>query len=668
MTNTNIDLSALDELTPEEREYALKILGDLQSKGSSDEYTSLLYSDYEEIPVDIETFITNDMYLGKAWKDPSSGKLKIYPYWVKRLKELFPDNITTSKNNAIFSGARGLGKSEIAILCCLYIMYRVMCLKDPLAHFHLKPTEKICFAFMNITKTLAEDIGISKFQNTVQLSPWFMSKGQMTQKNNMPYWMPPDPINIIIGSQPSHVIGLPILVAFFDEISFIRNQNIDKQKQIAIDMIDTAIGGMKTRFVFNGVSPALLILASSKRSEKSFLETHMKKKLESEPDNVMIVDEAVWNVKNNGTYSNKKFKVALGNKFLNSQVLDDSANDDEWLEKGYKILEVPIDFRPNFLDDIDRALCDFAGISSSEITKYINGQMVYDIVNSEISNPFTKEIIEVGNDPTDKSQYYDFFDLSKVPTNLKSKPLYIHMDMSVSGDKTGIAGTWIAGKKPSIDELNQSKDLFFRLAFCVSIKAPKGRQISFEKNRNFIYWLKEQGFNIKGISTDSFQSVDTGQALLQKGYNYKQISVDRVDTNTHICIPYQYFRTTIYEKRLEMFKNKLLIDEITDLERNTNTGRIDHPENGSKDASDAVCGSVYFASQNAEEYAYDFGETIDTITTFNVNADNDSTMSNLFTNELQNMLSESSLGKVNTTLNNTKQSSQPYIIDGMFVF
>lgn len=668
MTNTNIDLSALDELTPEEREYALKILGDLQSKGSSDEYTSLLYSDYEEIPVDIETFITNDMYLGKAWKDPSSGKLKIYPYWVKRLKELFPDNITTSKNNAIFSGARGLGKSEIAILCCLYIMYRVMCLKDPLAHFHLKPTEKICFAFMNITKTLAEDIGISKFQNTVQLSPWFMSKGQMTQKNNMPYWMPPDPINIIIGSQPSHVIGLPILVAFFDEISFIRNQNIDKQKQIAIDMIDTAIGGMKTRFVFNGVSPALLILASSKRSEKSFLETHMKKKLESEPDNVMIVDEAVWNVKNNGTYSNKKFKVALGNKFLNSQVLDESANDDEWLEKGYKILEVPIDFRPNFLDDIDRALCDFAGISSSEITKYINGQMVYDIVNSEISNPFTKEIIEVGNDPTDKSQYYDFFDLSKVPTNLKSKPLYIHMDMSVSGDKTGIAGTWIAGKKPSIDELNQSKDLFFRLAFCVSIKAPKGRQISFEKNRNFIYWLKEQGFNIKGISTDSFQSVDTGQALLQKGYNYKQISVDRVDTNTHICIPYQYFRTTIYEKRLEMFKNKLLIDEITDLERNTNTGRIDHPENGSKDASDAVCGSVYFASQNAEEYAYDFGETIDTITTFNVNADNDSTMSNLFTNELQNMLSESSIGKVNTTLNNTKQSSQPYIIDGMFVF
>jgi hypothetical protein len=53
-------------------------------------------------------------------------------------------------------------------------MYRVMCLKDPHVYFNLKPTEQIAFAFMNITETLAYDIGVTKFQNTVQLSPWFM--------------------------------------------------------------------------------------------------------------------------------------------------------------------------------------------------------------------------------------------------------------------------------------------------------------------------------------------------------------------------------------------------------------------------------------------------------------------------------------------------------------
>jgi hypothetical protein len=33
-----------------------------------------------------------------------------------------------------------------------------------------------------------------------------------------------------------------------------------------------------------------------------------------------------------------------------------------------------------------------------------------------------------------------------------SKPLYIHLDMSVSGDMTGIAGVWITGKKVSTTE------------------------------------------------------------------------------------------------------------------------------------------------------------------------------------------------------------------------
>jgi len=171
--------------------------------------------------------------------------------------------------------------SEIAVAVACYLMYRIMCLKNPIEFFHLKPTEKICFAFMNIKLALAEEIGISKFQNTVKLSPWFMARGTMEGRTNLK-WVPPDYINIIIGSQADDLIGLPIFFAFFDEISFMRNQDIDKQKEKAINMIDTAIGGMKTRFIYKGINPTLLALASSKRSEKSFLEEHIKKKLKSE--------------------------------------------------------------------------------------------------------------------------------------------------------------------------------------------------------------------------------------------------------------------------------------------------------------------------------------------------------------------------------------------------
>lgn len=413
--------------------------------------------------------------------------------------------------------------------------------------------------------------------------------------------------NFLIKTNNSYVCSHN---CFFDEISFIRNQDVDKQKEKANDMIDTAIGGMKTRFVHKGKNPTLLCLASSKRSDKSFLEEHMKKKLESEKENVYVSDGSVWDVKPEGTYSEETFKVAVGSKFLASQIIPEDDDELTWRAKGYtKILNVPVDFKADFIDDIDRALCDFAGISSSSITKYIKGEAVTELVTNAIQNPFQTEILEISNDPNDDRQYYNFFDLRKINPKLKSKPLFIHLDMSVTGDMTGIAGVFIKGKRPSIDSLSQSKDLFYSLAFSVNIKAPKGRQISFDKNRNFIYWLKEQGFNIKGITSDTYQSYDTGQTLKAKGYPYEVLSVDRVDPSSHICIPYQYFQSTIYEKRLEIYEDKVLISEITDLERNMNTGKVDHPDGGKKDVCDAVCGAIYNASKHAEEFAYDYGET-----------------------------------------------------------
>jgi hypothetical protein len=657
----------LSQLSEKERELALSILEQYSKTGESEIFKNLLAEDYKEIPVDVVTFILDEKYLGKAWHD-LDGKSKLYKYWENKVQELLPDPYTTSVNNLIVSGARGLGKSEIAVAIMAYLMYRVMCMKNPQQHFRLKPTEKICFAFMNITKILAEEIGISKFQHTIQMSPWFMEKGSMSQRNNEPYWIPPEPLDVIIGSQSSHVIGQPIFAAFFDEISFIRNQDIEKQKKIAIDMIDTAIGGMKTRFIYKGKNPTLLILASSKRSEKSFLEEHMKRKLKSEQENVMIVDEPVWVVKPKGTYSDKTFKVALGNKFLQSAVMSDEDDTKPWLSKGYKILDVPVDFRANFLDDIDRALCDYAGISSSEISKYISGAAVREVINETNINPFTKEILEVGNASDDSVQYKDFFDISKVPNEMKSRPLFVHLDMSVSGDMTGIAGIWIKGKKTSTQE-NQAKDLFYSLAFSVSIKAPKGRQISFEKNRNFIYWLKEQGFNIKGITSDTYQSYDTGQTLKAKGYPYEILSVDKVDTD-RISKPYQYLKSTIYEKRIELYDSKNLIDELIDLERNINTGKIDHPASGKKDVADALCGAVYNASKHAEQFAFEWGESLDTIQQANAMAP-DSVIRQQIVVEFEEELKRAFNKNTPKSLDNQQKGSglsQPYVKDGIIIW
>ena len=613
---------SLENLTKEEREAVLSILKEYKDTGSSKQLNNLLYEDWKELPVDILTFIKDDNYLGRAWKDPE-GNFKLFPYWENILTKLFPDPYKTAVNNFIESGGRGLGKSEIAVTCGLYMMYRLMCLKNPHAYFNLKVTEKFAFAFMNITKTLSENIGINKFQSTIQLSPWFLARGELTQRNNLPYWNPPDYINIIIGSQPSHVIGQPILFAFFDEIDFIRNQDVEVQKERAKDMLDTAMGGMKTRFTNRGENPGLMILASSKRSDKSFLETHMRMSLENDPDNLIIVDEPTWNIRPASEYSGRKFNVALGNKFLASQVIPDSDTDlNYWRDKGYTILEVPVEYKSKFLEEIDRALADYAGIASSQLTKYISGERFNSCKSEKLHNLFTRDIIEVGNSPTDNSQYYDYIDLDNLDTNMKRKPMFIHLDMSVSGDKTGIAGVWIKGKKKGSEGEPNDNSLIYQLAFSVSVKAPKGYQVSFEKNRKFIIWLREQGFSIKGITADTFQSYDTLQELKSRGFECDTLSVDRVDTQSRVCKPYQYFKTVIYENRFILYKenSSLLTEEVVNLERNANSGKIDHPDNGrfgSKDCSDAVCGAIFNASQHAEEFSYEYGESLETVVEFN---------------------------------------------------
>ena len=75
-----LNLEELNRLSEEEKEIALKILNQYSANGSSDLFSKLIYDDYAEIPVDIETFIDDDNYLGN---EKNEGKSKLYPYWRK---------------------------------------------------------------------------------------------------------------------------------------------------------------------------------------------------------------------------------------------------------------------------------------------------------------------------------------------------------------------------------------------------------------------------------------------------------------------------------------------------------------------------------------------------------------------------------------------------------
>lgn len=603
----------LNSLSPEEREIALRALQEMSTQGSSKTLDDLKYKDFEEVPVDVETFLWDRRYLGNGLID-ADGRKTVFPYWVDMLKKIFPDNLTTAYNTLVLTGSIGIGKSFSAVLCMAYLLYRMLCLKDPYLYYGLQPIDKITFSFINVTIDAAKGVAWDKIQQLFQSSPWFMEHGTLSGKTDI-VWTPNKRIELVMGSSNNVVIGRALFSNFTDEVNFsAMTSNVDKIKTKQKHLISQVDARMQSRFMKGNKLPTLNIIASSKSSDQSFLDGFIATKKKNASKTTLVIDEPQWVVRNDKD-SPVKFYVAVGSKFLASEVLPIGTPDsviDSYRAKGYQMLEVPSGYYETFCDNVELALTDIAGISTTSALKYISGVRLNEAKIDNYQNPFTKEIIEVGTN--DSIQYSQFFDLAKVPQELKYRPLYIHLDMSKSGDRTGIAGTWIMGKRAGDSQASTC----YRLAFGVAVKAPKGYEVSFDKNRIFINWLRNQGFNIKGISADTFQSAQIQQQLRQDGFEVKTLSVDRLEsvagTSQKVCIPYAFFKTTIYERRVEIFRKcDLLTDEIVGLEKEPD-GHINHPENGtqgSKDLADAFCGSLYSASLNLDDYVYNYGEDLD---------------------------------------------------------
>lgn len=613
--NELTNLKELQDLSPREKEEVEKILKEFSNKGKSDTYNALIWNDYEEIPVDVETFLKDPRYLGRGLID-EEGRFTVFPYWVETMKKIFPNNRDTAYNTLILTGAIGIGKSFFADLCLLYQLHRLLCLKDPYLFYGLQPIDKITISLLNITIDAAKGVAWDKLQQLIQTSDWFLAHGKLKGKSNIQY-VPDKKIELIVGSKNGHVIGRALFASFEDEVNFSGiTTDVEKIKARALKLITQVDARMQSRFMKGDKPcPTLNIIASSKDSEQSFLETYIETKKKNESKTTLIIDEPQWVIRTDKD-SKEKFYVAVGNKFLASELIPLNATEEqkqEYVRKGYSLLAVPIGYYESFRDNIDIALTDVAGISTVNALKYISGVRWNEIKNKNFQNLFTKEEIEVGNAKDDLVQYEQFIDLTRVPKNLKGKPLFIHLDMSMTGDKTGISGIWIVGKKQSQDK-ETSQELIFQLAFDVAIKAPKGYQVSFEKNRAFIRWLRNQGFNICWVSSDTFQSAQIQQQLKADGFNTGITSVDRVEAHSKVCLPYQYLKSAIYERRLIIYdKCDSLTTEIINLERLSN-GKIEHPnagKTGSKDIADSVAGAIYNASQHAEEYGYDFGETLE---------------------------------------------------------
>ena len=587
-----VNIENITNLPTEERKIASLVLQQLATTGESPLLNSIYEEDYEEIPVSIEKFYSDERYMGKVYQ---KGSL-IYPYWKEFLHNIFHSNDEKKWEIAI-TGAIGTGKSSVSAIALIYLMYRTLCLKDPQKYYGLTANSQLVFVVLNLTLDLAYSGLFSLIVEAIKLSPWFCERVDIRGKYNYSIEFPKG-ISFMAGSTVSHTIGKNVIAAILDEMNF---SNAPKgSKKSVLELYRNIRRRMESRFLKKGRHPGLLFLVSSKNSEHDFLEQYIQSIKHN--NSTIVVDEPVWNVKPPETYKGDRFKVAVGDKTKASRIVSESEDINTLKEFGYKIIEVPEEYRIAFEQDITLALCDVAGISSVSTNKLIPyAGKIEKCIEKSRPSPFMVEQLHMGLDSMDDIKDY-LEDLSILKKDVRI-PRFAAVDIGLKGDALGLAivhveeETFIErfNKSGAVDKLVEN---IYGVDLLLSIKAIPGSEIPLYKVREFLIWLQSAiGFKLMKTNYDGFQSADSIQLLNVAGIPAGLQSVDRTDT------PYLNLRSCILEERLRMYYHPILVKELYDLEHDKKAGKVDHPlvtvdgAPGSKDLSDALCSAVYAAQE-----------------------------------------------------------------------
>lgn len=342
----------------------------------------------------------------------------------------------------------------------------------------------------------------------------------------------------------------------------------------------TIKGRITSRFIKYNVLYGRLFLVSSKKSEHDFLESYVKEVQNGQDgDKMLVVDEPQWVIKPEGTFDKRTFPVAVGNRSLKSRVLPEGTSEEELealVKQGYRIIHVPINYRQEFNMDVNAALMDKAGISVWGAVSFFNLDMFSKCYVKDYKNPFETDILTMGM--YDDLRIQDFFKIDQIPMKVRSMPQFIHIDAALTGDKAGISDVGVSGLKEYMkyDGADESmvSEMTYKHIFSVDIKSPQGSEISFEKTRQFIYYLRSKGFNIVGVSLDGYQSADTKQLLIAQGFDATIISLDRSPDG------YITLRSAMNDGRIGLIHIDLLETELVQLQRDVKSGKLDHPQNG----------------------------------------------------------------------------------------
>jgi hypothetical protein len=537
----------------------------------SDIIEALDDNQFEEIPVDVVTFVTAPQYLGQPPLSEHQYTLvecMSQIYREEDLKKIYGNEQGAehykkyTKVEIILQCGKGSGKDHTSTIACAYIIYKLMCLKDPARYYGKPPDDAIDLINIAINAEQAKNVFFDNFIRKIKNSPWFAGKYD-SKVNSVGF---SKSITMYSGhsERESHE-GLNLFLAILDEISGFASQSSanNEQAKTAENTYRAFRGSVDSRFPDFGK----VVLLSFPRYKNDFIQ--------------QAYDGAIA----------EKETIFRTHKFvINPDLPEDDAGNTfeiEWEEDhivSYKYPRVFALKRPTWEVNPTRTIEDFKIAFFKEPADAL---MRFACMPTTSSDAFFKsrekieKCLSIRN-PLDAFRRFD--------PSFKADPekiYYVHADLAQRHDKCAVAISHIE-KWVKIQAFNNYEQVVpFVVVDAVAWWEPRVEgPVDLSEVKNWIISLRRNGFNLGIVTFDRWQSFDIQRDLKSVGINSDTLSVAKKH--------YEDLAMLVYEERVAAPHIELLLDELLELRIMPNN-KVDHPRKKSKDLADAMCGSVYNA-------------------------------------------------------------------------
>ena len=525
---------------------------------------------FVEKPVDAKTFVESPDYLGQP-------PLSIVQYEIveamsqiyrkEDLLEIMGDAGEAyfkkyTKNEIILQLGKGSGKDFVSTVACAYVVYKLLCLKDPAIYYGKPAGDAIDIINVAINAQQAKNVFFKGFKNKIEKSPWFAGKYN-AKADSIDF---DKSVTVYSGhsERESHE-GLNLFMAVLDEISGFASEvgTGNEQGKTAENIYKAFRGTVDSRFPDLGK----VALLSFPRYQGDFISKRY--------DDVIAEKETI-----------ERRHTFIINEDLPH---DDPGNRFEisWDEDtilSYKIPKVLAFKKPTWEVNPTRKIDDF---KIAFYTDLADAMMRFACMPTYASDAFFKdrtklEKVMTMRNPLDQSRR---FDESFKPD--PDKTYFIHADLAQKHDKCAVAiahvDKWV--------NIQVIKD-YEQVAPMVVVDAvawwePRAEgPVNLSDVKNWIINLRRQGFNLGMVSFDRWQSFDIQNELQAVGIRTETVSVAKKH--------YEDLAMMVYEERVAMPMIPLLLEEMSEL-KIMKGNRVDHPRKKSKDLADAVSGAVFGA-------------------------------------------------------------------------